>query len=511
MQGNNYSSPKGEKKEGNENGSIPKKNEEEEDAMTFEETTKIAYLLRYENMVKHQEAEDMAVREHLTPIFEKLSSGKSTLSFTEMYHWGQVLETSSPEQECILTDSQLMMILDTFQSHPSNNNNNKDDEEDGWTLTDFTFCYKFIILGMQTLQHLSMEDEDTRQQFKDTFFQMLQDYKQQQQQQQLSSEEEEEDNPETMRKLLTLKDGQMVKLISNMMEEEEESLSVAPMSFTSRDSILDDEDNDDDDDEVEQSAVHIRPRRTRRRQPKSHEWMKQQQGETNTNNYRNSSISRKGIYFFNFCLVFIIVIGILMYVIDTIPTIHNDLDTILHSLKSSSSKIQSSIIPTSSMQIMPPPPPQQQQPKGEEEVWTSHDWNALKKDLTRSMEQSQKELMEARSQIQSLVSVLADLQKTNKDEQVPEKPQQTSSLTKKVIPLVVSTVIGAAIMYAIQPLLLPSSAIISRGGQVAISSPQSIRFLGKIRFLWSKFCQLTSRTILAMLQQPQNKFHSIIV
>eukprot|EP00560_Eucampia_antarctica_P003238 CAMPEP_0197840946 /NCGR_PEP_ID=MMETSP1437-20131217/45895_1 /TAXON_ID=49252 ORGANISM="Eucampia antarctica, Strain CCMP1452" /NCGR_SAMPLE_ID=MMETSP1437 /ASSEMBLY_ACC=CAM_ASM_001096 /LENGTH=274 /DNA_ID=CAMNT_0043450627 /DNA_START=68 /DNA_END=891 /DNA_ORIENTATION=+ len=189
-----------------------------ENEMTLEERSILAYLLRYEVMVKSQEAEDMAVREHLLPIFEKLSSGKSWLSFSEMHRWGKILEKSTPEENYVVTDSQLAMILETFGSPGV---------EEGWTLTAFTFCYKFIILGMQTLQHLSRQDETVRQRFKETFFQMLHQYHPENNPQTYMSAPEntidDEQDTKVMRQLLTLKDRQMSKLIFNMEQDDQPS------------------------------------------------------------------------------------------------------------------------------------------------------------------------------------------------------------------------------------------------------------------------------------------------
>jgi hypothetical protein len=170
----------------------------------------LAYLLRYETMVRQQEAEDMATIDHMRPCVERLqelagmninmnSSGKqshSSSSFqqaedvlTQEISYGQLKtaleqleqsqqveseEAATITSEFMTTDRQLMMVLrlmtksvpattcdsDTDSSDSSeedqDTNNNKYNNISNLTITwaEFLQCYKTCIVGMLTLQHL---------------------------------------------------------------------------------------------------------------------------------------------------------------------------------------------------------------------------------------------------------------------------------------------------------------------------------------------------------------------
>ena len=159
----------------------------------------LAYLLRYETMVRQQEAEDMATMSHLRPCLERLNellphemrqyhhqqqqpdhhsdAGDSPSStkddpdtvWTRQFSYRglrkalEVLESQGPT-EFMTTDRQLMMILRLLTQ--------SEREKSALTWAELVQCYKTCIAGMTTLQHLPNADE-TRQRARDRTLAML--------------------------------------------------------------------------------------------------------------------------------------------------------------------------------------------------------------------------------------------------------------------------------------------------------------------------------------------------
>lgn len=126
----------------------------------------IAYLLRYETMVRQQEAEDMATLAHIRPILEHVQ-GISKLGFSMPDHsrYPELLEqevTYSQLRQIVdeiernpppfSTDRQLMMVLRTLTRKAP------ESEDQCLTWAEFLQCYKAVVGGMQTLEHLSAQD-----------------------------------------------------------------------------------------------------------------------------------------------------------------------------------------------------------------------------------------------------------------------------------------------------------------------------------------------------------------
>ena len=118
----------------------------------------IEYLLRYETMVRQQEAEDMATLAHVRPILkriEKLSGEDSSyaedimareITFVQLQRALEALEQDSSEP--MTTDRQLMMVLRTLaRKRPEN-------EDECISFAEFYQCYKTVVTGMQTLQYV---------------------------------------------------------------------------------------------------------------------------------------------------------------------------------------------------------------------------------------------------------------------------------------------------------------------------------------------------------------------
>ena len=123
----------------------------------------IAYLLRYETMVRQQEAEDMATMAHVKPLLmrlEALSSAPLERSMTvpDMQRGvtyiqlqqalDQMMEHQQKSTEFMTTDRQFMMVLKTLTNKPSM------DHDEVLTYAEIVQCYKGVVAGMQTLQHL---------------------------------------------------------------------------------------------------------------------------------------------------------------------------------------------------------------------------------------------------------------------------------------------------------------------------------------------------------------------
>lgn len=147
----------------------------------------LAYLLRYETMVRQQEAEDMATLAHLRPCLERLNEllpaelqqhhpdtdphkkadtdivWTREISYQSLRKALEVLELQGPT-EFMTTDRQLMMILRLLTQ--------SDRETNALTWAELVQCYKTCIVGMTTLQHLPNADE-TRQRARDRTLAML--------------------------------------------------------------------------------------------------------------------------------------------------------------------------------------------------------------------------------------------------------------------------------------------------------------------------------------------------
>lgn len=458
--------------------------------MTSEERTILAYLLRYEVMVKSQEAEDMAVREHLLPIFEKLSEGRSLLSFSEMHRWGKILNDCTPEENYVVTDSQLTMILETFGSHGM---------EEGWTLTAFTFCYKFIILGMQTLQHLSRQDETVRQRFKETFFQMLHQYHPENNPLSTMSADENNDEDEqdtqVMRQLLTLKDRQMSKLILNMERDDpSKPKNISESGSESNDGYkvsktLDV--NDQNDEEGKRSNGEDKNTHSRNfvNEPSI-----ARQSELN----EKSSLLSKSLIFLSLCLGFVIItFATKVYLIPKTP------ELIQHPWMTIDS---SSLILTSPS---PEPDTNMAISKSKPKFSTIREHSNLNTQLYNTLVKSQKELHDARLQIQSLVMVLTDMQQKRQElepmqQKVPviqytpitidgmvlNKPK----LFQKIRPIVLSIVGGAGFTFVFQKCVLQTHLFgkFFLASNNAIKFLQASRFVGIIKNVWKRISEVTS-------------------
>jgi hypothetical protein len=164
----------------------------------------LAYLLRYETMVRQQEAEDMATIDHMRHCVERLGqlAGMNINMnintedvWTHEISYGQLnlalerLEQSQLEEqqsqqvqhegdkaatcEFMTTDRQLMMVLrlltksvpsttssstDSDTESATSSTSSEDDQDNNSHLTitwaEFLQCYKTCIVGMLTLQHL---------------------------------------------------------------------------------------------------------------------------------------------------------------------------------------------------------------------------------------------------------------------------------------------------------------------------------------------------------------------
>ena len=144
---------------------IPSTTEDDDSAVThvkdesFVDRRAIAYLLRYETMVRQQEAEHMATLAHLRPLLESLSEHQvmstmvdqdmdleKEISFQQLQDSLNTIEKSP--HSYMKTDLQLMMVLKTMTL--------KIPEEDHGSITwaEFLQCYKTVIAGMQTLRHV---------------------------------------------------------------------------------------------------------------------------------------------------------------------------------------------------------------------------------------------------------------------------------------------------------------------------------------------------------------------
>lgn len=128
----------------------------------------IAYLLRYETMVRQQEAEHMASLAHIRPLLDVFSEDetfaspesidadlKQEISYQQLKQALKEVETSTTSRY-IQTDRQLMMVLKTLtQKAP-------DPDCENLTWAEFLQCYKTVISGMQTLQYVDSPGHRSR-------------------------------------------------------------------------------------------------------------------------------------------------------------------------------------------------------------------------------------------------------------------------------------------------------------------------------------------------------------
>lgn len=137
----------------------------------------LAHLVRYETMVRQQEAEDMATLAYMKPCLERLiqlaepttsaaaaataAGGRmdQTLSFRSLRSAREKLDAierdpnrQSESKEFLATDRQLLMVLRILTK---NDEEVFDDDKTTLTWAEFVQCYKVCIAGMLTLQQLA--------------------------------------------------------------------------------------------------------------------------------------------------------------------------------------------------------------------------------------------------------------------------------------------------------------------------------------------------------------------
>jgi len=161
-------------------------------------TAALSYLLKYESMIRQQEAEEMATLAHLKPCVDRLlelvgtaagTTRSAATSTTNSDRWLQEavcadeletalrrLDGSSASKkngtEFMQTDRQLMTVLRLLTCKVSNNDVDEEGDDDGATShsastasssssasttitwSEFVQCYKVCVDGMMTLQHL---------------------------------------------------------------------------------------------------------------------------------------------------------------------------------------------------------------------------------------------------------------------------------------------------------------------------------------------------------------------
>jgi len=136
----------------------------------------LAYLMRYENMVRTQEAEDMTTVAHIRPCIERLlelagydprqikawsnADNKNffgqEISFVDLKKALCRLQNTKDTPEFLLTDRQLMMVLSLLTSKTKLVSKEEEEEEEYLKITwaEFLQCYKVCIAGMQTLEFI---------------------------------------------------------------------------------------------------------------------------------------------------------------------------------------------------------------------------------------------------------------------------------------------------------------------------------------------------------------------
>mmetsp|Transcript_38055 Transcript_38055/g.43453 ORF Transcript_38055/g.43453 Transcript_38055/m.43453 type:complete len:435 (+) Transcript_38055:185-1489(+) len=135
----------------------------------------ISYLLRYETMVQQQDAAHKATIEHIKPLFDiiirendklgcnnnivgKRSSMnldtmmKQNISYKSIKQALKKIENSTSDGYMLAmqTDRQLMMVIKTLMQQEKSSS-----QDEFLTLAELLQCYKTVIDGMQTLQHVT--------------------------------------------------------------------------------------------------------------------------------------------------------------------------------------------------------------------------------------------------------------------------------------------------------------------------------------------------------------------
>jgi hypothetical protein len=126
----------------------------------LQDADKMAYLIRYETMVRQQEAEDMAVQAHLLPCIRRLmeltsssTAASSTQDNTRLLQQSvsfaqlQLAWQKLPPTDPMTTDRQWMMLLRLLTQKVAA-------DTDRITWAELIQAYKICILGMIALQHL---------------------------------------------------------------------------------------------------------------------------------------------------------------------------------------------------------------------------------------------------------------------------------------------------------------------------------------------------------------------
>ena len=211
-----------------------------ENTMSPENAT--TFMLLYEVMVESQMSEEQATVKHLEPLYNQLvaASGKEKLTYKDC-------QRALDGNGLYKTDEQLMLILkelssavtmmngnnskvkqeDNIVTHSniSDDDDNKNNEEDGEGLTfpEFVHCYKIVVAGMLTLQRLDPGTPE-RELTKHRCMQMLHaflpagfgggGYN--------SSNSNKELNMDEVKRILTVKDWQLVRLIDEHAHEIDE-------------------------------------------------------------------------------------------------------------------------------------------------------------------------------------------------------------------------------------------------------------------------------------------------
>ena len=137
----------------------------------------LAYLLRYETMVRQQEAQDMATLAHLRPCMERIQvlagikasqwsddHRSSDLLLQQHMSLGQLAKAyhriqdskNQDTPEFMRSDRQLMMVLQVLTE-----NLQEQDKTVQLSWAEFAQAYKLCVAGMETLQHLPLDEDLT--------------------------------------------------------------------------------------------------------------------------------------------------------------------------------------------------------------------------------------------------------------------------------------------------------------------------------------------------------------
>ena len=116
----------------------------------------MAYLLRYEAMVRQQEAQELATLAHLRPCLERLAdwAGVDFQNWTDPVSFAQLRsaleQLEQHSDECMYTDRQLLMCLRLLTTKSS-----EMDHSTTLSWAEFGQCYHTCVNGMMTLQHFT--------------------------------------------------------------------------------------------------------------------------------------------------------------------------------------------------------------------------------------------------------------------------------------------------------------------------------------------------------------------